>query len=68
MVNERYMKGESAELDKLQAEQQLALAEATLSSLSRDLTITESSLNILLGQTPQAIPRGLQNADQVIYA
>ncbi len=49
MVNERFMKGEAAELDKLQAEQQLALAEATLSSLQRQLSITESSLNILVG-------------------
>ena len=66
MVNERFIKGEAAELDKLQAEQQLAMAEATMSSLRRSLSLTESSLNILLGQTPQSIPRGLQNADQVI--
>ncbi len=66
MVNERFLKGESAELDKLQAEQQLALAEATLSSLQRELSITERSLNILLGQNPQPIPTGLANADQVI--
>jgi multidrug efflux system outer membrane protein len=66
MVNERFLKGESAELDKLQAEQQLAMAEGTLSSLLRDLSITERSLNILLGQNPQAIPRGLANADQVM--
>jgi len=66
MVNERYIKGEAAELDKLQAEQQLALAEASMSNLRRSLSITESSLNILLGQTPHSIPRGLQNEDQVI--
>jgi multidrug efflux system outer membrane protein len=66
MINERYLKGEAAELDKLQAEQQLALVEAALNVLRRQLSITESSLNILLGQVPQAIPRGLQNADQVI--
>jgi multidrug efflux system outer membrane protein len=66
MVNERFIKGEAAELDKLQAEQQLALAEATLSNLQRQLSLTQSSLNILLGQTPQSIPRGLQNANQAI--
>jgi len=66
MVNERFIKGEAAELDKLQAEQQLALVEAELSSLRRQLILTENSLNILLGQSPQPIPRGLQNADQVI--
>jgi len=66
MVNERYLKGEAAELDKLQAEQQLALAEATLASLRRELNFTERSINILLGQNPQPVNRGLQNADQVI--
>jgi len=66
IVNERYMKGESAELDKLQAEQQLALGQANLASLRRELSITERSMNILLAQNPQTIPRGLQNADQVI--
>jgi outer membrane protein, multidrug efflux system len=66
MVNQRFLKGESAELDKLQAEQQLALAEATLSSLQRELGITERSMNILLGQNPQPIPRGVANADQVV--
>jgi multidrug efflux system outer membrane protein len=64
MVNERYLKGESAELDKLQAEQQLALGQADLASLRRDQSITERSMNILLGQTPGAVPRGLTNTDQ----
>ena len=66
MVNQRFLKGESAELDKLQAEQQLALAEATLSSLQRELSYTERSMNILLGQNPQPIPRGIANSDQVV--
>lgn len=65
MVNERYLKGESAELDKLQAEQQLALVQADLSGLQRELNAIERSMNILLGQNPQPVARGLQNADQV---
>ena len=64
MVNERFLKGESAELDKLQAEQQLALGQADLNSLQREQSITERSMNILLGQTPGAVPRGLTNTDQ----
>ena len=59
MVNERFLKGESAELDKLQAEQQLALVQADLSSLHRELSYTERSMNILLGQNPQPVPRGI---------
>jgi multidrug efflux system outer membrane protein len=43
IANERYLKGESAELDKLQAEQQLALVEAELSMLQRELSITEEA-------------------------
>ena len=66
IVNERFLKGESAELDKLQAEQQLALVQADLSSLKRELQINERSMNILLGQNPQSIPRGLQNSDQTV--
>jgi multidrug efflux system outer membrane protein len=66
MVNERFIKGEAAELEKLQAEQQLALVEAALPNLQRQLSLTESSLNILLGQTPQSIPRGLHNSDQTL--
>jgi outer membrane protein, multidrug efflux system len=64
MVNERFLKGESAELDKLQAEQQLAMGQADLNSLQREQSITERSMNILIGQTPGAVPRGLQNAEQ----
>jgi multidrug efflux system outer membrane protein len=66
MVNERFMKGESSELDKLQAEQQLAIVEASISSLNRELSYTERSMNILLGQNPQPVPRGSMNADQVV--
>lgn len=64
IVNERFLKGESAELDKLQAEQQLALGQADLANLQRELSLTERSMNILLGQTPRAVPRGLTNTDQ----
>jgi multidrug efflux system outer membrane protein len=66
IANERYLKGESAELDKLQAEQQLALVEAELSMLKRELNITERSMNILLGQTPRTVPRGLANAATIV--
>ena len=66
MVNERYIKGEVAELDKLQAEQQLAIIEATISGLIGQLNNSERSLNVLLGQNPQTIQRGRPNRDQVL--
>jgi outer membrane protein TolC len=58
MVYERFIKGEASELDKLQAEQQLAVVQATLSSLKRQLGFTERSLNVLLAQNPQPLRAG----------
>jgi multidrug efflux system outer membrane protein len=63
LVNERFKAGNVAELDMLQAEQQLSLAKATMSSLKRQLSYTERGLNILLGQNPQPIVRGLKNTE-----
>jgi outer membrane protein, multidrug efflux system len=67
LVDARFKGGDVAELDKLQAEQQLAVAKATMSSVKRQLSATERSLNLLLGQSPQAIPRGLENTDQTEF-
>lgn len=64
LINERFKGGDVAELDLLQANQQLYIAKATVSSLKRQLNYTERSLNILLGQAPQSVPRGLANKDQ----
>lgn len=64
LVNERFKGGDVAELDMLQADQQLSLAKATISSVKRQQSSIERSLNILLGQTPRSIPRGIENIDQ----
>jgi outer membrane protein, multidrug efflux system len=64
LVNERFKGGDVAELDKLQADQQLQLAMATVSSLTRQLNASERSMNILLGEIPQNIPRGIENTEQ----
>lgn len=66
LVNARFMGGDVSELDKLQADQQLQVARATVNSVKRQLNSTERSLNILLGQTPQSILRGIENADQQV--
>lgn len=66
LVNARFKGGDVSELDMLQADQQLAIAKATISSVTRQLNSVERSLNILLGQTPQALKRGLENVDQQI--
>lgn len=66
LVNARFKGGDVSELDMLQADQQLQVAVATSNSLKRQLNSTERSLNILLGQTPQSIARGIDNADQQV--
>jgi multidrug efflux system outer membrane protein len=63
LITSRFKGGDVAELDMLQADQQLAIAQATESNLQRALNFTERSLNILLGQIPQSIPRGSANTD-----
>jgi len=64
LINERFKGGDVSELDQLQADQQLQLAKATVSSLTRLLSASERGMNILLGQAPQIISRGLENVDQ----
>lgn len=64
LVNARFKGGDVSELDMLQADQQLQVAIATVNMVKRQLNAAERSLNILLGQTPQAIARGIENAAQ----
>jgi multidrug efflux system outer membrane protein len=60
----RFSRGEVAELDKLQAEQLAASAEAQLYSLERGIIETENAINILLGQSYSPVRRGLLNDQQ----
>ncbi len=66
LIDERFRGGDVSELDQLQANQQLQVAIATVNSVKRQLNATERSLNILLGQTPQSIARGIENIDQQV--
>jgi multidrug efflux system outer membrane protein len=66
LINARFKGGDVSELDMLQADQQLAIATATVNSVKRQLNATERGLNILLGQSPQEIARGLENVDQQV--
>lgn len=66
LVNARFKGGDVSELDMLQADQQLQLAKATAQSIKRQLNAAERSLNILLGQTPQSIIRGIENVNQQV--
>ncbi|MBL7857592.1 MAG: efflux transporter outer membrane subunit [Cyclobacteriaceae bacterium] len=64
IINLRFEKGEVSELDKLQAEQIAASAQAQLFSLERAIINTENALTILLGQSYNPITRGLKNDEQ----
>ena len=64
LVNARFLGGDVSELDQLQADQQLQVAKATVNSVKRQLNAAERSLNILLGQAPQVIMRGIENEEQ----
>ena len=64
----RFEKGEVAELDKLQAEQITASAEAQVYVLQREIVLTENALNVLLGRASTPITRGISNAEQKLPA
>lgn len=64
IINLRFQQGQVSELDKLQAEQIAADAEADLYNLERQIITTENAINILLGQTYTPIARGLKNDQQ----
>ena len=66
IINKRFEKGEVAEVDKLQAEGQVAIASATIYNLQRSIRQTENALSILTGKAPMEIRRGLKNDEQVL--
>lgn len=63
IINQRFLAGYTSEVDNLQIEQQVAIAEATIPAIKRQITELENIISILIGQTPQAIPRGKSNSE-----
>lgn len=66
IIGQRFEKGYVSQLDKVQVEQQVAIAEGTLQQVLRRITFLENSLNILIGQMPGPIPRGKWNYEQTV--
>jgi multidrug efflux system outer membrane protein len=64
IINERFTKGYISEVDKLQAEQQLAIAEAMIPNIKRRIVEVENTLNILCGRFSGTIVRGSTNYEQ----
>ncbi|WP_396182667.1 efflux transporter outer membrane subunit [Flavobacterium sp.] len=66
IIGQRFEKGYVSQLDKVQVEQQVAIAEGTLQQVLRTITVLENSLNILTGQMPDPIARGKWNFEQTV--
>jgi outer membrane protein, multidrug efflux system len=66
IIGQRFEKGYVSQLDKVQVEQQVAIAEGTLQQIIRSITLLENSLNVLTGQMPGTIPRGKWNYEQTV--
>ncbi|AWK03541.1 RND transporter [Flavobacterium crocinum] len=66
IINDRFISGYVAELDKVQIEQQVAIAEANIPLIKRQITALENAISVLIGQVPQAIPRGKTNSELLI--
>ncbi|MNX23339.1 Outer membrane protein OprM precursor [compost metagenome] len=58
IINSRFKAGYVSEVDNVQIEQQVAIAEAVIPSIQRQITIRENTISILTGQPPGPIERG----------
>ncbi len=58
IINERFTKGYISEIDKLQAEQQLAIAEAMIPNINRQIVTVENILRRLCGRFSGPVNRG----------
>jgi multidrug efflux system outer membrane protein len=65
IIEQRFQRGVVPEIDLNQAQQQEAIAAAAIPSYERAVARTENYLNILLGQNPRKLERGLLD-EQVI--
>lgn len=66
IIDERFRSGYVAELDKVQIEQQVAIAAAKIPNIKRQITTLENTISILIGQVPGPIERGKTNSEQLI--
>ncbi len=64
LTNLRLQHGVATKLDVLQAQQVLDSANATIPDLERQIAQEENAISILLGNYPQAVPRGRPLVEQ----
>ena len=68
IINERFKAGFVSEVDKVQIEQQVAIAEAAIPRIKRAITAQENVISILIGEIPNEIPRGKTNTELQILS
>ena len=68
IIYERFKSGYVSEVDKVQIEQQVAIAEGAIPKIKRQITYEENAISILTGQLPSDIPRGKTNAELQIVS
>lgn len=68
IINARFEAGYVSEVDKVQIEQQVAIAEAAIPRFQREITYQENVISILTGSLPGDIPRGKTCAELQIVS
>jgi multidrug efflux system outer membrane protein len=63
IINQRFQAGYVSEVDLMQIEQQVAIAQASIPAIKRQITFYENTISILLGQAPSPIERGKTNME-----
>ncbi len=63
LINQRFKAGYVSEVDLMQIEQQVAIAQATIPAIKRQITNLENTISILIGQIPGPIERGKSNME-----
>ncbi|MBX9806869.1 MAG: TolC family protein, partial [Flavobacteriaceae bacterium] len=63
IINQRFLAGYVSEVDKVQIEQQVAIAEAAIPAIQRQINNLENTISILIGQVPGPIERGKTNME-----
>ncbi|MBE8727551.1 efflux transporter outer membrane subunit [Flavobacterium hungaricum] len=66
IINERFLSGYVAELDKVQIEQQVAIAQSNIPLIKRQITALENTISILTGEIPGPVPRGKTNSELMV--
>lgn len=66
IINERFKSGYVAELDKVQIEQQVAIAQANIPAIKRQITALENAISILVGEVPGPVQRGKTNSELTV--